>query len=83
MSLRLEQRGGKLAKLHGAVGWRELEAAMSAQRLCGFLAWTAGLLEEPRETTPRELLAGFDWSRVAADDVALRWDGGALVRLGA
>ena len=80
--LLLEERGDKLAKLHGAVGWRELREHYSAERLCGFLAWVAGLQATPAEATPRELLRGFDWARVGGEDQVLRWTGGELQHLG-
>jgi glutamyl/glutaminyl-tRNA synthetase len=66
--LLLEETGGKLAKLHGSIGWRELERTGSARVLCGRLAQLAGLLDDVRETSPRELLASFDWQRVRTDD---------------
>lgn len=74
----LERSGDKLAKLHGAVGWRELATAYSAEGLCGLLAQLAGLAPEPVPCRPRELLADFDWARVRADDLALAWDGSKL-----
>lgn len=76
--LLLEERGGKLAKLHGSVGWHALREAMSARALCGFLARLVGLADTARETTPRELLADFAWERVSPRDRVLRWDGHAL-----
>ena len=76
--LLLEESGGKLAKLHGAVGWAELARAYSPAALCGRLAELAGLAEDARETTPRALLATFDWSRTRADDVTLHWNGREL-----
>jgi len=80
--LLLEERGSKLAKLHGAVGWRELREHYSAERLCGFLAWVAGLQTTPAEATPRDLLPGFDWARVHGDDQVLRWTGDELQHMG-
>jgi glutamyl/glutaminyl-tRNA synthetase len=79
--LLLEERGGKLAKLHGAVGWDQLRAAYASRELCGWLALAAGLRPDAEPITPRELLADFDWSRVAARDRALRWDGRRLALL--
>jgi glutamyl/glutaminyl-tRNA synthetase len=76
--LLLEQRGGKFAKLHGAVGWRELEAHMSSGGLCAFLARVAGLHDSDAEVTPAELVADFDWQRVARDDAVLRFGNGLL-----
>jgi glutamyl/glutaminyl-tRNA synthetase len=80
--LLLEERGSKLAKLHGAVGWHELREHYTPERLCGFLAWVSGLRETPAHTTPRELLTGFDWERIRREDQVLRWTDGELLRLG-
>jgi glutamyl-tRNA synthetase/glutamyl-Q tRNA(Asp) synthetase len=80
--LLLAREGGKLAKLHGAVGWQELRQHMSGEEACGFLAATAGLREGPGPTTPQELLASFDWAQVRRDDQALAWRDGQLIRLG-
>jgi len=76
--LLLEKTGGKLAKLHGAVGWRELAAVYDGRALCGLLARLAGLRPDARPTTPRELVADFDWSRVRGDDLVVLWTGRAL-----
>jgi glutamyl-Q tRNA(Asp) synthetase len=76
--LLLEARGDKLAKLHGAVGAAELRQLYSARELCGLLAYAAGLLDAPRETTPRELLVDFDWDSIRAQDRVVRWTGEAL-----
>jgi glutamyl-tRNA synthetase/glutamyl-Q tRNA(Asp) synthetase len=79
--LLLEERGAKLAKLHGAVGWDELRRSYSGEELCGWLALAAGLRADAAPATPRELLAGFDWSRVARADRIVRWDGSSLALL--
>jgi glutamyl/glutaminyl-tRNA synthetase len=76
--LLLERQGKKLAKLHGSVGWDELRAHYAPDRLCGWLAGTCGLQPDTRATTPQQLLGRFDWSRVRADDVLVRWDGSRL-----
>ena len=78
----LERSGEKLAKLHGAVGWRELGSHYDASAFCGWLAQTLGLRERAEPTSPRELLQDFDWARVRNDDVGVRWTGAALERLG-
>lgn len=79
--LLLERRGGKLAKLHGAVGMPELRRVYDAPALCGVLAHAAGLVGAPEPVMPRELLEGFAWSRVETRDRVLDWTGEAL-RLG-
>ena len=80
--LLLEESGGKLAKLHGAVGWRELRARYRPEALCGLLARFAGLRDTAAPATPRELLAEFSWSRVRGADLALAWTGSELVEIG-
>jgi glutamyl-tRNA synthetase/glutamyl-Q tRNA(Asp) synthetase len=80
--LLLEEHGDKFAKLHGAVGWRELHEHYSPERLCGFLARVVGLTESTDGTLPGELLAGFDWERISRDDALIRWRDGELSCLG-
>jgi hypothetical protein len=76
--LLLEPRGDKLAKLHGAVGWRELRDRYSPETLTGWLAHAAGLRETVGPARPRDLLADFDWRRVRSQDVVVHWTGEAL-----
>lgn len=76
--LLLEERGGKLAKLHGAVGADALRGAYAAPALVGFLAFACGLRPALAPASPAELLRDFDWARVAREDRVLRWDGAAL-----
>ncbi len=76
--LLLESRGGKLAKLHGAVAAPALREHYGAEALCGLLAQLCGLWERAAPVTPRELVAGFDWARVRKEDQLLRWDGREL-----
>ena len=77
--LLLEEAGAKLAKFHGAVGWRELREHYAPSALCGLLAAAAGLIETAVPTCPAELLAGFGWQRVRDEDLLMRWTGESLV----
>jgi glutamyl-Q tRNA(Asp) synthetase len=77
--LLLEPRGEKLAKLHGAVGFDALRAVYDGPALCGLLARAADLRPSAEPVTPRELLAGFAWGRVRAEDRVMRWTGGELI----
>ncbi len=77
--LLLEEAGGKLAKFHGAVGWRELRDHYAPDALCGVLAAAAGLIDVPARIQPEALLANFDWQRVRDEDLVMRWTGEALV----
>lgn len=57
--------GERLAKRHGAITLAELrERGFSSRSIVGRLAHGAGLLEEPREVEPRELIERFDVARL-------------------
>ncbi|MEE3332310.1 MAG: glutamate--tRNA ligase family protein [Myxococcota bacterium] len=73
-----EHEGGKLAKLHGAVGAEELKGVYSPPELVGVLAHAAGLREDVSSCEPRELVADFDWRRVTTEDRVMRWTGEQL-----
>jgi glutamyl/glutaminyl-tRNA synthetase len=79
--LLLEERGGKLAKLHGAVGADALRAAYEGPALCGWLAWVAGLREIDAPVAPAALVDDFAWTRVEDHDQAVRWTGQRLERI--
>lgn len=77
--LLLEERGGKLAKLHGSVGAPALRAVQTAADVTGALALAAGLRETPAAVTPGELLRTFSWARASDRDRVVRFDGERLV----
>ena len=76
--LLLEQRGHKLAKLHGAVGASQLRAVYSGPQLCGWLAWCAELTPQAEPCTPAQLLTSFAWERVRRADRLVHWTGAWL-----
>jgi glutamyl-Q tRNA(Asp) synthetase len=76
--LLLEPRGGKLAKLHGAIPARVLRAQLRGPALVGLLAHIAGLAPDSAPVAPAELVAQFSWERVRRDDVAVEWTGQTL-----
>ena len=80
--LLLEERGKKLAKLHGAVGAGALRAHYGPRELCGFLARAAGLRPDEGPVSPAELLPGFSWEQVAEADRVVRWIPPRLVLVG-
>lgn len=77
--LLLAPHGDKLAKLHGSMPASELRLRHTGDELVGILAAGVGLRDRPTPCTPRELLADFDWARVATDDREARWDGGLVI----
>jgi glutamyl-Q tRNA(Asp) synthetase len=80
--LLLEERGGKLAKLHGAVGADALRLHYGPRALCGFLARAAGLAASEDPLAPAELLPDFAWDRVLREDRVVRWAAPRLVLVG-
>ena len=59
---------GKLAKLHGSVGYTALRAHHDGPALCGIIAHAAGLRPSPAPCTPPDLLPDFDWRQVSGED---------------
>jgi glutamyl/glutaminyl-tRNA synthetase len=77
--LLLEPHGDKLAKLHGSIPFSQLRTYYDGPSLCGALAHIANLVDAPNPTTPHELVAAFDWSRVPREDRIVRWDDGLVI----
>ena len=63
--------GGKLSKRLGSLSTQALRQQFSPEALTGRLAFLCGLRETEEATTPRELLADFDWRRVKTEDIAI------------
>ncbi len=77
--LLLEPRGGKLAKLHGSVGFDALRGFYTTAQLGGVLACVAGLRSDLAPVSPSALLSEFSWDRVGNADRVLHWDGSRLI----
>lgn len=57
--------GRRLAKRHGDTRIGAFrESGVPAEKIIGWLAWTAGLLSAPSPTTPQALISVFDWNRI-------------------
>lgn len=70
--LLLEERGSKLAKLHGSVHWHQVREKHDSEEVVAFLAGCVGLNAEPRtRQSVTELARGFSWERVASTDVTV------------
>ncbi len=61
----------RLSKREGDLSLKALSRTHTAPELVGRLAFWAGLLEEERPITPRELLAQFSWDRVRREDITV------------
>ena len=77
--LLIARHGAKLAKLHGSMPSTELRICYRGDELCGLLAAAIGLRARPTRCHPRELVADFDWARVATEDLVTRWDDGLIL----
>ncbi len=63
--------GRRLSKRDRDLDLGELRKHVSAERLIGTLAWSAGLIEQNEPISARELAAEFDWNRLQGDSIFL------------
>ena len=69
LPLVLAAGGEKLSKRHPDLTLGSLRAAGARpEQVTGYLAWSLGLLDEPRARRPAELMAAFDWRRIGRED---------------
>jgi glutamyl-tRNA synthetase len=81
LPLVLDAAGEKLSKRHQALTLRSLrEAGVSPRRLTGYLAYSLGLLERPRDLAPAELLPLAVEESLRKEDFALPADLSAELR---
>ncbi|NGM84054.1 tRNA glutamyl-Q(34) synthetase GluQRS [Paenibacillus sp. 7124] len=67
--------GRRLAKRHGGITLAELrDAGVTPQTINGWLAWAAGLLPEPEQVSPQELLPLFELNRISCKDIIVTSD---------
>ncbi|HPH66091.1 MAG TPA: glutamate--tRNA ligase family protein [Kofleriaceae bacterium] len=64
----------KLAKLHGAIPFEQLQRRYDAATLLGQLAFAANLRSTVAPVRAIDLVDAFDWSRVQTHDVIARWE---------
>ncbi len=69
--LLLAPDGRRLSKREGDLSLKALSRKYSSQELVGRLGYWAGLLDEPRAVSPKELLDSFSWDRVQKEDITL------------
>ncbi len=67
--------GRRLAKRHGDTRLSSLrDQGIRAEKLTGFLAWSAGLLSQPESCHPRELIDVFAWEKITRQPFAFHRD---------
>lgn len=73
--------GRRLAKRHGDTrisAYRE--AGVSATRVLGLLAYWCGIVDQPREITLREIVAGFDAGKMSRERIVFDQEADAWLR---
>ena len=67
--------GEKLSKRDAAVSLRELRrSGIAAEQVCGYLAFSLGLLDRPLGVAPAELVPRFSWTELDATELVLPTD---------
>ncbi len=69
--LLLAPDGRRLSKRDGDDGLANLAVKYTAEEIIGKLAFVYGLQDAPRPRSAQDLLADFDWARVAKQDICL------------
>lgn len=69
--LLLETQENKLAKLHQSVSCELLRQSYTAEQLCGFLAFAAGLIPEEIPMSPKQLLEHFSWQKIRRENIQI------------
>jgi glutamyl-tRNA synthetase len=65
--------GERLSKRHGSVTIRGIrEAGARPQEVIGWLAWSCGLADQPREAAAAELVSSFDPALIPPESAVLR-----------
>lgn len=67
----LSTGSGKLSKRLGSLSTQALRRDFSPEALVGRLAFLCGLTEKDSPIAARELVSGFDWSRIRKEDILL------------
>lgn len=72
LPLLLDETGERLAKRHASLSLEALRTrGVGPERVVGLLAFVAGLTDRLEMVHPRELVRGFDLSRLPLDDIVL------------
>ncbi|MCI5956509.1 MAG: tRNA glutamyl-Q(34) synthetase GluQRS [Clostridiales bacterium] len=69
--LLMDAQGRRLAKRDHDLSLTALSRRFTSREVVGMLAFSAGLLPEPRPAAPSELIAAFDWAKVPTQDARL------------
>lgn len=69
--LLVDEQGRRLSKRHRDLDVGVLRQRVSAEKLLGFLAYLAGILEEPQDVSVKELVSAFSWEKVGQKSIVV------------
>ena len=69
--LLVDEQGRRLSKRHRDLDVGKLRQWVSAEKLLGFLAYLAGMLETPQAISAKELVSFFSWEKVGQTNIVV------------
>ncbi len=69
LPLLTDKAGRRLSKRDRDLDMGALRERYTPEELTGLLGWYAGLLEEPKNVEPKDLIPGFSWAKVPKNDI--------------
>jgi len=72
LPLLVDESGRRLSKRDEDLDMAALRQRFSPEELTGWLAWQAGLLPEPKNVTPDQLISAFSWAKVPKNDIVVK-----------
>ena len=67
----MDGEGRRLSKRDADLDMGALRQRFTPEELTGWLAWQAGLLEQPKNVTPSQLIPLFSWAKVPKKDIVV------------
>ena len=71
LPLLVDGQGRRLSKRDRDLDLGVLRAQYTPQEVVGWLGWLAGLQNEPKSATPKELISRFQWSKVPKKSIVV------------
>jgi len=72
LPLLVDENGRRLSKRDEDLDMGALRRRFTPEELTGWLAWQAGLLNEPENVTPSRLISLFSWAKVPKKDIVVK-----------
>ena len=72
LPLLVDESGRRLSKRDEDLDMGALRQRFAPEELTGWLAWQAGLLDSPKNATPKDLVPLFSWAKVPKNDIVVK-----------